>query len=70
VAGEEAARIGLADRLADPDGLRAAAHQLAAAAPLAVRSIRATMRPATCTFSRLTARAHHPIPGKPHTPRR
>jgi enoyl-CoA hydratase/carnithine racemase len=48
VGGEEAARIGLADRLADPDGLRNAAHQLAAeiaaAGPLAVRSIRATMR--------------------------
>jgi enoyl-CoA hydratase/carnithine racemase len=48
VGGEEAARIGLADRLADPDGLRAAAHQLAgqiaAGGPLAVRSIRATMR--------------------------
>jgi 2-(1,2-epoxy-1,2-dihydrophenyl)acetyl-CoA isomerase len=51
VGGEEAARIGLADRLAepeDPEGLRAAAQELAAeiaaAAPLAVRSIRATMR--------------------------
>jgi len=48
VGGEEAARIGLADRLADPDGLRAAAHELAAeiaaSAPCAVRSIRATMR--------------------------
>jgi enoyl-CoA hydratase/carnithine racemase len=48
VGGEEAARIGLADRLADPDELRGAAHelagQIAAAAPLAVRSIRATMR--------------------------
>jgi enoyl-CoA hydratase/carnithine racemase len=46
--GEEAARIGLADRLADPAELRDAAHALAAeiasAAPLAVRSIRATMR--------------------------
>jgi 2-(1,2-epoxy-1,2-dihydrophenyl)acetyl-CoA isomerase len=48
VGGEEAARIGLADRLADPDGLRDAARELAAeiaaAGPLAVRSIRATMR--------------------------
>jgi enoyl-CoA hydratase/carnithine racemase len=48
VGGEEAARIGLADRLANPDGLRAVAQELAAeiaaAAPLAVRSIRATMR--------------------------
>jgi 2-(1,2-epoxy-1,2-dihydrophenyl)acetyl-CoA isomerase len=48
VGGEEAARIGLADRLADPAGLRDAAHELAAeiaaAGPLAVRSIRGTMR--------------------------
>jgi len=48
VKGEEAAGLGLADLLADPDGLRAAAHGLAAeiatAAPLAVRSIRATQR--------------------------
>jgi 2-(1,2-epoxy-1,2-dihydrophenyl)acetyl-CoA isomerase len=48
VGGEEALRIGLADRLAEPDGLRAAAAELAAdiaaAGPLAVRAIRATMR--------------------------
>lgn len=48
VGGEEAARIGLADRLADPAGLRDAAHELAAeiaaAGPQAVRSIRGTMR--------------------------
>jgi enoyl-CoA hydratase/carnithine racemase len=48
VGGEEAARIGLADRLAGPAGLRDAAHELAAeiaaAGPVAVRSIRATMR--------------------------
>jgi len=48
VGGEEAATIGLADRLAEPDNLRAAAHELAAeiaaGAPLAVRSIRQTMR--------------------------
>ena len=48
VGGEEAARIGLADRLAAPAGLRDAAHELAAeiaaAGPLAVRSIRGTMR--------------------------
>jgi 2-(1,2-epoxy-1,2-dihydrophenyl)acetyl-CoA isomerase len=48
VGGEEAARIGLADRLADPEGLRAAAQglaaEIAACAPLAVRSIRETMR--------------------------
>ena len=48
VGGEEAAGIGLADRLAEPEGLRAAAQELAAeiavGAPLAVRSIRETMR--------------------------
>jgi enoyl-CoA hydratase/carnithine racemase len=48
VSGEEAQAIGLADRLASSDVLRAEAHalaaQIAAAAPLAVRSIRATMR--------------------------
>jgi 2-(1,2-epoxy-1,2-dihydrophenyl)acetyl-CoA isomerase len=48
VGGEEALRIGLADRLAEPAGLRAAAAELAAeiagAGPLAVRAIRATMR--------------------------
>ena len=48
VGGEEAAQIGLADRLAEPEGLRAAAQELAAeiaaAAPLAVRSVRETMR--------------------------
>ena len=47
VGGEEAYRIGLADRLADPENLRAAAQELAgeiaANAPLAVRSIRNTM---------------------------
>src|SRR4029077_16666472 len=48
VGGEEAARIGLADQLAEPERLRAAAQELAAeiaaCAPLAVRSIRETMR--------------------------
>jgi len=48
VGADEAVRIGLADRLAAGDDLRAAARTLAAevaaAAPLAVRSIRATMR--------------------------
>jgi len=48
VKGEEAVRLGLADLLADPDGLRAAAYglaaEIAAAAPLAVRSIRSTQR--------------------------
>ncbi len=48
IKGEEAARLGLADLLADPAGLRDAAHglaaEIAAAAPLAVRSIRSTQR--------------------------
>jgi 2-(1,2-epoxy-1,2-dihydrophenyl)acetyl-CoA isomerase len=48
IGGQEAARIGLTDRLVDPEQLRAAAHDLAAeiasAAPLAVRAIRTTMR--------------------------
>lgn len=48
VPGPEAVQIGLADRLADPGDLRSQAHdlaaQIAASAPLAIRSIRATMR--------------------------
>ncbi|GLZ77909.1 enoyl-CoA hydratase [Actinorhabdospora filicis] len=48
VTGEEAHRIGLADRLTEPGGQREAAlawaRSIAAAAPLAVRSIRATLR--------------------------
>jgi enoyl-CoA hydratase/carnithine racemase len=48
IGGDEALRIGLADRLAEPGQARAQAHalavQIAAAAPLAVRSIRTTMR--------------------------
>jgi 2-(1,2-epoxy-1,2-dihydrophenyl)acetyl-CoA isomerase len=48
IGGEEAARIGLCDRLVPADQVRAAAHalaaEIAASAPLAVRSIRATMR--------------------------
>jgi enoyl-CoA hydratase/carnithine racemase len=48
ISGDEALRIGLADRLVDAVNLRAAAHELAAeiasSAPLAVRSIRETMR--------------------------
>ncbi len=48
VTGEEAFTLGLADHLADPADLRAQAHafaaRIAAAAPLAVRSIRETMR--------------------------
>jgi 2-(1,2-epoxy-1,2-dihydrophenyl)acetyl-CoA isomerase len=48
IGGDEAARIGLCDRLVPAGQVRAAAHELAAeiagSAPLAVRSIRATMR--------------------------
>jgi 2-(1,2-epoxy-1,2-dihydrophenyl)acetyl-CoA isomerase len=48
VRGEEAVRIGLADKLVPADQLRRAAYELAAeiaaSAPLAVRSIRETMR--------------------------
>jgi 2-(1,2-epoxy-1,2-dihydrophenyl)acetyl-CoA isomerase len=48
VHGEEAVALGLADQLAEPAQLRASAHALAAriaaSAPLAVRSIRETMR--------------------------
>jgi 2-(1,2-epoxy-1,2-dihydrophenyl)acetyl-CoA isomerase len=48
IGGDEAARIGLCDRLVPADQVRAEAHALAAeiagSAPLAVRSIRATMR--------------------------
>ncbi|HTW01517.1 MAG TPA: enoyl-CoA hydratase/isomerase family protein [Streptosporangiaceae bacterium] len=48
IGGDEAARIGLCDRLVPADQVRAAAHELAAeiaqSAPLAVSSIRATMR--------------------------
>jgi 2-(1,2-epoxy-1,2-dihydrophenyl)acetyl-CoA isomerase len=48
VSGDEALRIGLCDRLAPAAGLREEAHalaaEIAASAPLAVRSIRATMR--------------------------
>lgn len=48
IAGEEAQRIGLLDRFVEPSEVRAEAHRLAAeiasSAPLAVKSIRATMR--------------------------
>ena len=48
VPGEEAASLGLADGLADRDNLRVAAwgiaREIAMSAPLAVRSIRATLR--------------------------
>jgi 2-(1,2-epoxy-1,2-dihydrophenyl)acetyl-CoA isomerase len=48
VAGDEAAMLGLLDRLVSPDDLDAAAHSFAAdiagSAPMAVASIRATMR--------------------------
>jgi 2-(1,2-epoxy-1,2-dihydrophenyl)acetyl-CoA isomerase len=48
ISGVEAGAIGLCDRVADVDGLRAAAHsmakEIAGSAPLAIRSIRETMR--------------------------
>ena len=48
IGGDDAARIGLCDRLVDAGDVRAVAHalaaEIAASAPLAVRSIRATMR--------------------------
>ncbi len=48
VSGEEALRVGLCDRLVPADQLRAEAHafavEIARSAPLAVRSIRQTMR--------------------------
>lgn len=48
IGGEEAERIGLCDRLVDQAGLREAAfefaHEIALSAPLAVRSIRRTLR--------------------------
>ncbi len=48
IAGEEAFEIGLLDRFVEPDQIRAEAHrmaaQIASSAPLAVASIRATMR--------------------------
>jgi enoyl-CoA hydratase/carnithine racemase len=48
IGGEDAHRLGLADRLAPPGHAREQAHalaaQIAAAAPLAIRSIRTTMR--------------------------
>ena len=36
----------------------------------AIRRNRTVILSSTCTFSRPTARAHHQIPGKPHTTRR
>ncbi|MEO5723602.1 MAG: enoyl-CoA hydratase/isomerase family protein [Ilumatobacteraceae bacterium] len=48
IGGEEAVRIGLCDRLVALDEVRSAAHayaaEIAASAPLAIRSIRQTMR--------------------------
>jgi 2-(1,2-epoxy-1,2-dihydrophenyl)acetyl-CoA isomerase len=48
IGGEQACRLGLCDRLAAPDTLRAQARafaaEIAASAPLAVRSIRETLR--------------------------
>ena len=61
VAGAEALSLGLCDRLVDAGDLPAAAHELAAgiaaSAPLAVRSIRATMR-AGLVESAAAAMAH------------
>jgi enoyl-CoA hydratase/carnithine racemase len=61
VNGTQAHALGLADRLAEPGHARAAAHALAAdiaaSAPLAVRSIRATMRAELAAHAR-TAMAH------------
>jgi 2-(1,2-epoxy-1,2-dihydrophenyl)acetyl-CoA isomerase len=59
--GTQAHALGLADRLAEPGHARAEAHALAAdiaaSAPLAVRSIRATMRAELAAHAR-TAMAH------------
>jgi enoyl-CoA hydratase/carnithine racemase len=48
IGGQEAERIGLVDRLVDADSIRSSAidlaQEIAAAAPLAVRSIRKTLR--------------------------
>ncbi|HUD68669.1 MAG TPA: enoyl-CoA hydratase/isomerase family protein [Acidimicrobiales bacterium] len=56
IAGDEAHAIGLCDRVVAPDSLREAAHALASeigrSAPLAVRSIRATMRASLATAFR------------------
>lgn len=63
VGGEEAAAIGLADRLTEPGAERAGAlalaHEIAAAAPLAVRSMRATVR--TDLLTRLRAALDHEL---------
>lgn len=61
ISGEEAAAVGLCDRIVDAGSLRAAAHDLAGeiagAAPLAVRSIRETMRAGLAErFRQATAR--------------
>jgi 2-(1,2-epoxy-1,2-dihydrophenyl)acetyl-CoA isomerase len=57
VGGEQALVLGLCDRLADEDGLRAQAiayaDELAASGPLAVRSIRATLRQGLVEETRL-----------------
>jgi 2-(1,2-epoxy-1,2-dihydrophenyl)acetyl-CoA isomerase len=57
VDGTQAARIGLADRLAEPEDVRASAlalaREIAASAPLALRAIRRTMRaPLLATIER------------------
>ncbi|MCL2542553.1 MAG: enoyl-CoA hydratase/isomerase family protein [Nocardioidaceae bacterium] len=63
VDGEEAAAIGLADRLTAPLGERAGAvelaHEIAGAAPLAVRSMRATAR--ADLLARLRATLDHEL---------
>jgi enoyl-CoA hydratase/carnithine racemase len=61
IAGDEAHAMGLCDRVVAPDSLRAAAHALASeigrSAPLAIRSIRATMRASLAAqFRAATAR--------------
>jgi enoyl-CoA hydratase/carnithine racemase len=61
VSGEQGVRLGLCDRLVEDQRLHGAAHEfaaeIAASAPLAVRSIRATMREGLVErFHRATAR--------------
>jgi enoyl-CoA hydratase/carnithine racemase len=64
VRGEEAHRIGLADRLVAADDVRDAAHafaaEIATSAPLALLSIRETMRgDLAARVAQATAREHH-----------
>jgi enoyl-CoA hydratase/carnithine racemase len=64
VNGEEAHRLGLCDRLVQPDVLRREAHALAAeiaeSAPLAVRSIRQTMRGSLASQARAAMERERP----------